>query len=177
MSTCCRPRGRNHRRIVRSLVLSKRSKNPASSWRTRDSSTRCPKSARMEEAKQTIRNELFSSTTPSVFQQGRTGTRPNFRIDQVSREGSQEIIGTGTKSPSERRTKTDPPPASKRHRKREDSHATAAINEDTQKYLLPVIYCSSTTNVFSEIPTSPTLKMLSAEKPSLGLPLNFSVRS
>lgn len=142
-----------------------------------------PKSARMEEAEQTIRNELFFlHYAPFIC----VSAREKQELDRIFgsirkvREGSQEIIGTGELnrllSDALRR---NPPPANKRHRKRlKILYATAAINERYSAVPVPrYILFVNDKRLLGDTYQAYLENALRQEKPSLGLPLNFSVRS
>ena len=142
-----------------------------------------PKGARMEEASEEIRNELFFlHYAPFIC----VSAKEKQELDRIFgairevREDSQVIMGTGQLnrllSDALRR---NPPPAHKKHRKRlKILYATAAVNElyaaiPVPRYILFV----NDKRLLAESYQSYLENTLRKHKPSPGLPINFSVRS
>ena len=142
-----------------------------------------PRKARMEEAEETIRNELFFlHYAPFIC----VSAREKQELDRIFgsirkvREGAQEIIGTGelNRLLSEA-LRRNPPPASKRHRKRlKILYATAAVNERYAAVPVPrYILFVNDKRLLADTYQSYLENTLRKANPSLGLPINFSVRS
>ncbi len=142
-----------------------------------------PRKARMEEAEETIRNELFFlHYAPFIC----VSAREKQELDRIFgairkvREGAQGIIGTGelNRLLSEA-LRRNPPPASKRHRKRlKILYATAAVNERYAAIPVPrYILFVNDKRLLADSYQSYLENALRKANPSLGLPINFSVRS
>lgn len=142
-----------------------------------------PRKARMEEAEETIRNELFFlHYAPFIC----VSAREKQELDRIFgsirkvREGAQEIIGTGelNRLLSEA-LRRNPPPASKRHRKRlKILYATAAVNERYAAVPVPrYILFVNDKRLLADTYQSYLENTLRKANPSLGLPISFSVRS
>ena len=142
-----------------------------------------PRKARMEEAEETIRNELFFlHYAPFIY----VSAKEKQELDRIFgsirkvREGAQDIIGTGelNRLLSEA-LRRNPPPASKRHRKRlKILYATAAVNERYAAIPVPrYILFVNDKRLLADTYQSYLENTLRKENPSLGLPINFSVRS
>lgn len=137
----------------------------------------------MEEAEETIRNELFFlHYAPFIC----VSAREKQELDRIFgsirkvREGAQEIIGTGelNRLLSEA-LRRNPPPASKRHRKRlKILYATAAVNERYAAVPVPrYILFVNDKRLLADTYQSYLENTLRKANPSLGLPISFSVRS
>ncbi|MEC9055126.1 MAG: ribosome biogenesis GTPase Der [Verrucomicrobiota bacterium] len=142
-----------------------------------------PRKARMEEAEETIRNELFFlHYAPFIC----VSAREKQELDRIFgairkvRDGAQGIIGTGelNRLLSEA-LRRNPPPASKRHRKRlKILYATAAVNERYAAIPVPrYILFVNDKRLLADTYQSYLENALRKANPSLGLPINFSVRS
>lgn len=142
-----------------------------------------PKGARMEEASEEIRNELFFlHYAPFIC----VSAKEKQELDRIFgairevREDSQDIMGTGQLnrllSDALRR---NPPPAHKKHRKRlKILYATAAVNERYAAIPVPrYILFVNDKRLLAESYQSYLENTLRKHKPSPGLPINFSVRS
>jgi GTP-binding protein len=142
-----------------------------------------PRNARMEEAEETIRNELFFlHYAPFIC----VSARERQELDRIFgsikkvREGSQQVIGTGELnrllSDALRR---NPPPTSKRHRRRlKILYATTAINDQYSAVPVPLyILFVNDKRLLVDTYQSYLENALRKENPSLGIPINFSVRS
>ena len=142
-----------------------------------------PRGARMEEAEEEIRTQLFFlHYAPFIC----VSARERQELDRIFgairrvREGAREIMGTGELN----RVMADalhrnPPPASKRHRKRlKILYATAAVNERYAAIPVPrYILFVNDKRLLSDSYQSYLENTLRKENRSLGLPINFSVRS
>ena len=142
-----------------------------------------PKGARMEEASEEIRNELFFlHYAPFIC----VSAKEKQELDRIFgairevREDSRDIMGTGQLnrllSDALRR---NPPPAHKKHRKRlKILYATAAVNERYAAIPVPrYILFVNDKRLLAESYQSYLENTLRKHKPSPGLPINFSVRS
>ncbi|HBM78901.1 MAG TPA: ribosome biogenesis GTPase Der [Verrucomicrobiales bacterium] len=142
-----------------------------------------PRNARMEEAEETIRNELFFlHYAPFIC----VSARERQELDRIFgsikkvREGSQQVIGTGELnrllSDALRR---NPPPTSKRHRRRlKILYATTAINDQYSAVPVPLyILFVNDKRLLVDTYQAYLENALRKENPSLGIPINFSVRS
>lgn len=142
-----------------------------------------PKGARMEEAEDELRNELFFlHYAPFVC----VSAREKQELDRIFgairriREGASELMGTGQLNRFiQDALRRNPPPASKRHRKRlKILYATAAVNERYAAIPVPrYILFVNDKRLLSESYESYLENNLRKVKPSMGLPINFSVRS
>lgn len=142
-----------------------------------------PKGARMEEAEEQIRNELFFlHYAPLVC----VSAKDSQELDRIFgavrkvREDAQQPIGTGQLNRLiQDALRRNPPPAHKSRRKRlKILYATAAVNE--RYAVIPVpryILFVNDKRLFSETYQAYLENTLRKHKPSLGLPINFSVRS
>ena len=142
-----------------------------------------PKGARMEEASEEIRNELFFlHYAPFIC----VSAKEKQELDRIFgairevREDSRDIMGTGQLnrllSDALRR---NPPPTHKKHRKRlKILYATAAVNERYAAIPVPrYILFVNDKRLLAESYQSYLENTLRKHKPSPGLPINFSVRS
>ena len=142
-----------------------------------------PRSARMEEAEETLRNELFFlHYAPFIC----VSAREKQELDRIFasikkvRQGSQKIMGTGELnrllSDALRR---NPPPTSKRQRRRlKILYGTAAINDRYSAVPVPLyILFVNDKRLLGDTYRSYLENALRKENPSLGIPINFSVRS
>ncbi|MCH2065307.1 MAG: ribosome biogenesis GTPase Der [Roseibacillus sp.] len=142
-----------------------------------------PRGARMDEAEETIRTELFFlHYAPFIC----VSAREKQELDRIFgsvrkvREGAQNIIGTGELNRLlDTALRRNPPPASKRHRKRlKILYATAAVNERYAAIPVPrYILFVNDKRLLADSYQSYLENTLRKETPSLGLPINFSVRS
>lgn len=142
-----------------------------------------PKGARMEEAETEVKTELFFlSYAPFIC----VSAKEKQELDRIFgairkvRDGAQEVMGTGQLN----RLLSDalsrnPPPAHKKHHKRlKILYATAAVNERYAAIPVPrYILFVNDKRLLAESYQSYLENTLRKSNPSLGLPINFSVRS
>ena len=142
-----------------------------------------PKRARMEEAEEAIRTELFFlHYAPFIC----VSAREKQELDRIFgsirkvREDAQNVIGTGELNRLlANALRRNPPPASKRHRKRlKILYATAAVNERYVAIPVPrYILFVNDKRLLADSYQSYLENTLREETSSLGLPINFSARS
>ena len=142
-----------------------------------------PKRARMEEAEETIRTELFFlHYAPFIC----VSAREKQELDRIFgsirkvREDAQNVIGTGELNRLlADALRRNPPPASKRHRRRlKILYATAAVNERYAAIPVPrYILFVNDKRLLADSYQSYLENTLRKETSSLGLPINFSARS
>lgn len=142
-----------------------------------------PKRARMEEAEEAIRTELFFlHYAPFIC----VSAREKQELDRIFgsirkvREDAQNVIGTGELNRLlANALRRNPPPASKRHRKRlKILYATAAVNERYAAIPVPrYILFVNDKRLLADSYQSYLENTLREETSSLGLPINFSARS
>lgn len=142
-----------------------------------------PKRARMEEAEEAIRTELFFlHYAPFIC----VSAREKQELDRIFgsirkvREDAQDIIGTGELNRLlADALRRNPPPASKRHRRRlKILYATAAVNERYSAIPVPrYILFVNDKRLLTDSYQSYLENTLRKKTSSLGLPVNFSARS
>jgi len=142
-----------------------------------------PKRARMEEAEEAIRTELFFlHYAPFIC----VSAREKQELDRIFgsirkvREAAQNVIGTGELNRLlADALRRNPPPASKRHRRRlKILYATAAVNERYAAIPVPrYILFVNDKRLLADSYQSYLENTLRKETSSLGLPINFSARS
>ena len=142
-----------------------------------------PKRARMEEAEETIRTELFFlHYAPFIC----VSAREKQELDRIFgsirkvREDAQNVIGTGELNRLlADALRRNPPPAGKRHRRRlKILYATAAVNERYAAIPVPrYILFVNDKRLLADSYQSYLENTLREETSSLGLPINFSARS
>ncbi len=142
-----------------------------------------PKRARMEEAEETIRTELFFlHYAPFIC----VSAREKQELDRIFgsirkvREDAQNVIGTGELNRLlADALRRNPPPAGKRHRRRlKILYATAAVNERYAAIPVPrYILFVNDKRLLADSYQSYLENTLRKETSSLGLPINFSARS
>lgn len=142
-----------------------------------------PKGARMEEAQEELRNELFFlHYAPFVC----VSAREKQELDRIFgairkiRDGATNLMGTGQLNRFiQDALQRNPPPAHKRHRKRlKILYATSAVNERYAAIPVPrYILFVNDKRLLSESYGSYLENNLRKAQPSMGLPINFSVRS
>jgi GTP-binding protein len=142
-----------------------------------------PKRARMEEAEEIIRTELFFlHYAPFIC----VSAREKQELDRIFgsirkvREDAQNVIGTGELNRLlADALRRNPPPAGKRHRRRlKILYATAAVNERYAAIPVPrYILFVNDKRLLADSYQSYLENTLRKETSSLGLPINFSARS
>ena len=142
-----------------------------------------PKGPRMEEAGELIRNELFFlHYAPFIC----VSAKRKQELDRIFgairkiRKDAQEIVGTGQLNRHlQDALRRNPPPAHKRHRKRlKILYATTAVNERYAAIPVPLyILFVNDKRLLSDSYRSYLENSLRKHKSSVGLPINFSVRS